>query len=131
MFKKSLVSVLVLFLFNLFLCPAAFARSGGNKEREFVAKLKTQIENQGTGESSKIRLTLKDGTKIAGHISEINDSGIIVVTEKLGASVPISYAQIKKAKGNNWSANQAIWIGIVLSLIIIPLIIVQKQKNRT
>lgn len=135
MFRKSIIISVVLMLLNLSVAPLSFAKTGMNagseKERKFIQKLRTNIEKQGVGEKSTIQLKLTDGTKLNGYISEINDDGIIVVSEKTGSSVPVAYPQIKQAKGNNWSAKKAITIAVILTLIIVPIIIYVAQKDRT
>ncbi len=102
MLKNFVTTLLVVLLVNLALAPSAFAKSAeNNKELKFIEKLKTNIQSQGVGVNSKTQLKLKDGTKLKGYISEINDGGIVVVNEKNDQNISVPYPQVKQAKGNN------------------------------
>lgn len=129
MLKKTLVSLLILMVANLALAPAALGANVSDKKREFVEKLKANIESQGVGEQSKIKLTLTNGTKIEGYISEISETGFTVVSKKDGKNITVAYPQVKQAKGNNWSAKNVIGIAILTGIFVVLIIAVATSKD--
>jgi sRNA-binding regulator protein Hfq len=129
MLQKTLVSLLILLVANLALAPAALGANVSDKKREFVEKLKANIESQGVGEQSKIKLKLTNGTKIEGYISEINESGFTVVSKKDGKNITVAYPQVKQAKGNNWTAKNVIGIAILTGIFVVLIIAVATSKD--
>ncbi len=66
MLKKILSSAVIVLVMNFATVPSIFAKS---KESEFAEKVKTEITKLGTGQHAKIKVKLKDGTKIKGYIN--------------------------------------------------------------
>lgn len=116
MLKKLVVMLLVGLMSNL----AVFA-DGGKKEKAFAEKVKTEVAKLGTGTDAKVRVTLKNGSKVKGYVKEVTDEGFVVINEKTDAAVEVSYSQAKQVKGNNLStgAKIAIGIGIAVAVILI------------
>ena len=75
----------------------------------------------GTGTDARVEVKLKDGKKLKGYISQINDESFTVVEDKTGVATEIPYPQPKQIKGNNLStgATIAIAAGIVFAIILI------------
>lgn len=130
MLKRTSLIFLIFLLINLAFAPAAFAKSAGtNKEAKFIKKLQSNIQKQGIGVNSKIKLKLKDGTKLKGYISEINDNQFVVIEEKTGQNVSVSYNQVNQAKGNNWSQKQVIGLIAIAALITFVVVAVATAKD--
>lgn len=122
MFKKYLTLILTVLVINLSLCSVAFADTKVEKEAKFAAKVKANVTKLGTGTEAKIQVKLKDGTKLKGYVSQINENNFVVVDEKTGVVTEIPYPNAKQVKGNNLSTGVKIAIGIAIFLVVAALI---------
>ena len=114
MFKKYLNLILAILLINLSLTTFALGETTAEKEAKFAEKVKTQIIKLGTGKESKVEVKLKDGTKLKGYVSQVNENSFIVTDEKTGTSTEVSYPQAKQVKGNNLSTGVKVTIALVV-----------------
>lgn len=121
MFKKYLTLFITIFVINLSLGASVFAKGSSDKEAEFAEKVKANITKLGTGIDAKVKLKLKDGTKLKGYISQINADSFVVVNEKSGATTQVSYSKAKQVKGNNLSTGVkvAIAIGVIFVVVLV------------
>ncbi len=117
--KKIISLTLITLLMQMSFIHSAFA---GTKEEKFTAKVKTEIAKLGTGTDAKIKLKLKDGTKIKGYIMEANANQFVVMDSKTGQAVPVAYPQVGQAKGNNLSSGTIIVLGVI-GLVILSIIL--------
>lgn len=117
MLKKYLTLLSTVLIFNLFFNAPVFANP---KEDKFAEKVKANIAKLGTGKDAKIQVKLKDGTKLRGYISQINENSFLLVDEKTNISAEILYPNAKQVKGHNLStgAKIAIGVGIVAGILI-------------
>ena len=122
MLKRYFLMSLLVLVGNLAVSPLAFASNKSEKEAKFAEKVKTEIAKLGVGKDSKIKVKLKDGTKLKGYVSEITNNGFSVTNEKNGAINTVSYSNAKQVKGNNLSSGTVILIGVVAFVIIIAVI---------
>ncbi|MBX7172635.1 MAG: hypothetical protein K1X72_16825 [Pyrinomonadaceae bacterium] len=122
MFKKYLTLILTGLVLNLSFSSVAFAETKADKEAKFAEKVKTEIAKFGTGTEAKIQVKLKDGTKLKGYISQINENSFVVVDEKTGNQTEVPYPQTKQVKGNNLSTGVKIAIGVVIAIVVLALI---------
>jgi hypothetical protein len=114
--KRVISLILIVLLTQLFFVRPTFA---GTKEEKFAEKVKTEIAKLGTGQDAKIKVKLKDGTKIKGYVSEISESQFTVINEKTGQATQVPYPQVKQAKGNNLSGGVVIAIAVVAAIAFI------------
>lgn len=112
---STLISVLLL---NLAIAPSAFASGSTEKEAKFAEKVKTGIAKLGTGSEAKVKLKLKDGTKLEGYVTEIGSDQFVVMNSKTGQAVPVPYPHVKQVKGNNLSTGAfiLITIGVIIAI---------------
>ena len=103
MLKKIISVAVVVVLTNLVGISSAHARSSEEKEARFVEKIKDGVSKLGTGEAARIKVRLKDKTKVEGYISEADDVSFVVVDAKTGYATRVTYPQVKSVKGNNHS----------------------------
>lgn len=129
MFKKYLTLFITIFVINLSLGASVFAKDSSDKEAEFAEKVKVNITKLGTGIDAKVKLKLKDGTKLKGYISQINADSFVVVNEKSGAISEVSYSSPKQVKGNNLSGGVALAIGIGLIAAFVIIIFVAGRSD--
>ena len=121
MLKKICSVVLAALLLQAFAVPA-FAKSGAGKEAKRAEKVRTQLAKLGTGKDARVRLELRDKTKLEGYISEAGAESF-VVTDSAGKATTVAYPQVKKAQGNNLSTGAKIAIGIGIGAGIVLVIL--------
>lgn len=74
------------------------------------------------GEAARVKVKLRDKTKLEGCVSASDGEGFTVVNPKTGAATPVAYAQVKSVKGNNLSTKAKIAIGVGIAAAVISLI---------
>ena len=129
MFKKYLILMMTILVINLSLSSVAFAETKEEKEAKFADNVKINVVKLGTGKEARVEVKLKDGTKIKGYISEINDNGFVVVNDKTGTSTEIPYPQAKQVKGNNLSTGVKIAIAVGIIVAVSFLIVAVSPRN--
>ena len=122
MFKKLLSISLVALLINLTAMTPAYAASKEEKAR-FAEKVKANVLKVGTGEAARIKIKLRDKTKVAGYVSAADDEGFTVIDSKTGMATTIAYAQVKSVQGHNLSTGAKIAIGVGIAAAIIFIIL--------
>jgi hypothetical protein len=110
MLKKICSVALVALLLQAAAAPA-LAKSAAEKESKRVEKVRTQLAKLGAGTDARVRVELRDKTKLEGYISEAGPESFVVVN-KAGVATAVAYPQVVKAKGNNLSTGAKIAIGI-------------------
>lgn len=119
--QRNISLTLVVLLMQLFFVYPTFA---GTKEEKLAEKVKTGIAKLGTGPEAKIKVKLKDKTKIEGYITESNENQFVVMNSKTGQPVQVSYSNVKQVKGNNLSTGVKIIIGIAIVFAVILVVTV-------
>ena len=120
MLKRICSVVLAALLLQSGAVPA-LAKSGAEKEARRAEKVRTQLGKLGTGKGARIRLELRDETKLEGYISEACAESF-VVTDSVGKTTSVAYPQVKKAQGNNLSTGAKIAIGVGIGVAIFLLV---------
>ena len=110
MLKKICSVVLSALLLQAAAVPA-FAAAKAEKEAKRAEKVRTQLAKLGTGSDARIKLELRDKTKLEGFLSEAG-LNTFAVTDVSGTTTTVEYSQVSKAKGHNLSTGAKIAIGI-------------------
>jgi len=121
MLKKICTVVLAALLLQSVAVPA-FAKSGAEKEAKRAEKMRTQLAKLGTGKDARVRLELRDKTRLEGYISEAGAESF-VVTDSAGKTTTVAYPQVKMAQGNNLSTGAKIAIGVGIGAAIVLIIL--------
>jgi hypothetical protein len=121
MLKRICSVVLAALLLQAAAVPA-FAKSSAEKEAKRAEKVRTQLAKLGTGKDARIKLELRDKTKLEGFVSEAG-ADTFAVTDRAGKTTTVGYSQVKKAQGNNLSTGAKIAIGIGIGAALTVLII--------
>ncbi len=131
MFKKYLTLILTILVINLSLGATAFADTNDDKAAKFADKVKVNITKLGTGKEARVQVKLKDGTKLKGFISKINENSFAVSNEKTGMETEVPYPNAKQVKGNNLSTGDKIWIAVgITAVVLIVVLSVAFQPER-
>ena len=119
---KKICSVLLSALLLQAAAVPAFAATSAEKEAKRAEKVRTELARLGTGTDARIRLILRDKTKLEGFISELGGESF-VVTNKAGVATTVAYPQVGKVKGHNLATGDKIVIGIGIGVAIVLLIV--------
>ncbi|MGI8555098.1 MAG: hypothetical protein ACR2LT_01925 [Pyrinomonadaceae bacterium] len=121
---------------NLFFGIAAFAQTQNDTDSRLVLNVKNTVARVGTEPNRKIKITLKDGTKLKGYVTEIKDDYFTVLDTKSGKVISVQYSQVAEAKPKSSSGikkalgDAAIRAGVGIAVITIStLIIAAALKN--
>ncbi len=128
MLKKSISIAVLIALVNLLGVVSAFAKSNTENELRLATKVKENIEKLGTGEQAKVKITLKDKSKIEGYVSQISADSFTVTNSKTGLETMVDYSQVKKVKGSNLSTGARIAIGVGIGLAILVIVVLASRK---
>ena len=123
MFRKLVAFLLVAVVMNLAGVRLAYADSKEEKQVRFAEKIKANVLKLGTGESTRVKVKLRDQSKLEGFISDAGAETFTVTDRKTGVATVVAYPQVKSVQGNNLStgAKIAIGVGIAAALIFIIL----------
>ena len=99
----------------------AFAVTKAEKEARRTEKVRTQLARLGTGKDARVRLELRDKTKLEGYISEAS-AETFVVADSAGKTTTVAYPQVKKVQGHNLSTGAKIAIGIGIGAGVVLII---------
>ena len=123
MFKKLISLALVGLLINLAGVRLAHADSKEEKEARLAEKVKASVLKLGTGEAARVKVRLRDKTKLEGYISAAGGEGFTVTNPKTGITTQVAYPQVKSVKGNNLSTGAKIAIGAGIAAVVIFIIL--------
>ena len=108
---KKICSVMLAALLLQVAAAPALAKSAVEKETKRAEKVRTQLVKLGTGTDARVKLILRDKTKLEGYISDAGPESFVVVN-KAGGATTVAYPQVSKARGHNLSTGAKIGIGI-------------------
>ena len=123
MFKKVVTILLVTLVINLTGVRLAYADSKEEKQARFAEKIKANVLKLGTGESTRVKVKLRDNAKLEGYISEASAETFTVTDRKTGVATTVGYPQVKSVQGNNLSTGAKIAIGVGIAAGIIFIIL--------
>jgi len=123
MFKKLLSLSLVALLINLAGMTPAYAASKEEKQARFAEKVKRSVLKLGSGEAARVKVKLRDKTKLEGYISDAGEEAFTVTNPKTGMATKVAYPQVKSVQGHNLSTGARIAIGAGIAAAIIFIIL--------
>jgi hypothetical protein len=122
--KTTIAVVLVLVLLPLACAEPAFAGGKEAKQVELARRAKEGLTKLGTGPEARVKLTLRDKTKLEGYVSQVTDTHV-VVTDAAGTATMVPFPDVAQVHGNNlrtrWKVviAAAIVTGIIITLYIV------------
>lgn len=127
MFKKFISIALIIAIINALGTVSVFAGSNSEKEIRRAVKVREHVRRLGTGDAAKIKITLKDRSKIEGYVSRAGENSFAVTNPKTGQTTDIEYREVKKAKGSNLSTGAKIAIGVGIGLVILVIAVLANK----
>ena len=119
--KITTIAITILLASTLMGQRQVLASSKAERQVRAIEKVKTGILKLGVGQDARVTVKMKDKTKVAGYISEIQNDHFVVSDLNSSATTTIAYAGVAQVKGNNLStgAKVAIWVGVAVAVAII------------
>src|SRR5262249_30694641 len=89
-------------------------------ETEGARKVKTQVQERGTGEKATLKVTLRDKSELKGYISKIEADSFQLTDKKSGQLTTIAYQQVDKIRkpGLSTGAKIAIGAGVAAGVLV-------------
>jgi hypothetical protein len=122
MFKRILAVTLAGLLINVAGVRLAYADSNEENQVHFAEKVKASVQKLGTGEAARVRVQLRDKTRLEGYVSAADGEGFTVTNPKTGMATEVAYPQVKSVKGNNLSTGAKVAIGVGIAIVALLLI---------
>ena len=76
----------------------ASAKTAPEKEGWSAAKVKYTIVRLGTGPEARVKLKLRDGSKLKGYVSHIDEDSFQVTDERRGTVTTVAYTQVRRVQ---------------------------------
>src|SRR5215831_5956116 len=77
---------------------------------EHAAKVRLSVQKRGTGEHSRVKVTLRDKTEVKGYISQIGPELFQITDNQTGKVTPITYQEVEKVRKSGLSTGAKIAI---------------------
>lgn len=123
MFKKLISLSLIALMINLVGMTTVYAASKEEKQARFAEKVKSNVMKLGTGQAARVKVKLRDKTKLEGYISNAGEESFTVTNLKTGLATTVAYPDVKSVQGNNLSTGAKIAIGVGIAAAIIFIIL--------
>ena len=123
MLRKLISLLLVALVIDLAGVRLAYADSKEEKQVRFAEKVKANVLRLGTGESTRVKVKLRDQVKLEGYISDAGAETFTITNRKTGVATTVAYPQVKSVQGNNLSTGAKIAIGVGIAATIIFIIL--------
>lgn len=112
MLKKYCVFALIILIFGAANTGTIFAISQTENQTSSAEKAKRTVAKAGVGEKTRVKMTLRDGTKLTGYIKEAGDNSFTLIDKKTRNTATVLYADVAKIKADKLSTLAKIGIGI-------------------
>ena len=104
MYKKTLSLTLAALLIHLVVgAQSASASADAQKQARHAEKVKAGILKLGLGKEARVAVKLRDETKLAGYVSQIEQDRFAITDINNGATTVVTYADVAQVKGHNLS----------------------------
>ena len=123
MFRRLLSIALAALLVNMVAVGVTHAGSEAEKRLRHAGKVKAAVLKLGTGEAARVKVQLRDKTRLEGYVSVVAEDSFAVTDPKTGVATTVAYPQVKGVKGNNLSTGAKIAIGVGIAAAVIFLIV--------
>ena len=113
----------------------AQTRSAGDKDSRFAQKVKDGVKTLGTGPEARVRVRLRDKTRLSGYVRQAGEESFDVVNSKTGLAATVPYTQVRTIRGRNVSVGsrfspiEIAMIGGVIFALVLPIIVLKTMKD--
>ena len=123
MLRRYTAVALAIALLHLFDAGPALAATKAEKEARAAEKVRANILRLGTGESARVKIKLRDKTKLEGYVADAGADHFTIVDPKTGAATAVPYPQVRQAQGHNLSTGTKIAIGLGIAALVLIILI--------
>ena len=123
MLKRLLSVMLAVLLVNMSAVAPARAQTKEQKEARRAEKVRKAVNKLGAGEKARIRVRLKDETRVKGYVSEIGADDFQITDAKAGSTTRVAYTQVKQVEGKNLSTGQKVAIGLGIAAAVLAVVV--------
>lgn len=99
------------------------ATRDAQKREKLATKVKLGIQSLGTGPDARIKVQLRDKTKLAGFVASARDDAFAVTDVETGKTTDVPYADVSKVRGNNLATGWKIGIGVGIALAVFLILV--------
>ena len=123
MTRRSLVYFLIL-SFGCLAGPKLLAQSVAVPDGKRIEKARSAIAKLGTGRSAVVEVVLRDGTKRKGYVGSMTNDSFVLVDAGTGSTSTVSFNQVKRIRGANWSTGKKVALGFGIAGIVLAVLII-------
>src|ERR1700704_5252971 len=81
-------------------CFPCNAQTQERRQDRAVERIKSNVAKLGTGAQARVRVTLRDGKKLNGYISEVGTDSFVIKDSKTQARETIMYGEVSDLQRN-------------------------------
>jgi len=93
------------------------------QETPQATKIKAKVQKRGTGEKSRVKVKLANGTEVKGYVSKIEETSFTVTDKKTGQTTAVLYADVQKIQGPGLSKGDKILIGVGVGVAVFGIVV--------
>ena len=108
-------------LFVLAICAAASHSVDAQTNDRVAETVKKDVQKRGTGK--KVVVTLENGSRLKGHISQILDNSFDLKDAATGQPTTILYADVAKVKKPGFSKTKLTLIGVGAAVVVLAVFV--------
>lgn len=120
------ISIAILLFQFLFIAPVLGQKMSDEAK---TAKIKTYLAERANNQKSKFTVTLRDGRKIKGYITERGADNFVVAEGKTNNRTTISYADVAKVKKSGLSLGAKVAIGALIVGAVAAVVVAAGVKD--
>jgi len=98
--------------------PAAHAKEKQDPATQ-TAKVKAEVVKRLNKKETHVKITLRNGSQVRGHITQTSDNGFKLADEKTGNPTDIAYDDVTNVEGRGMSKTKKVLIGTGIAAAVI------------
>jgi hypothetical protein len=117
--KKVAAIAFIALLAHLLIEPAA----ASSKEKNQAEKVRANILKLGSGPNARVKIKLRDKTRMEGYISEAQQDSFTIIDAKTGQTTVIVYSTVAKVSGKNVLTGVKIAKDLAATALMVTLVV--------
>ena len=109
---------LVLIYLLVFTAAPVLASARPDKQAQTTDEIRAKIGRMGIGRRARVKIRLKNGTKLKGYLEQVGESEFVIKDNDRGASVLYGdVASVEENRGRATGKTIALWAGLGLGVL--------------
>ena len=96
----------------LAICLCPLGPTARAQQLDQTTKVKAEVINRLNKKEGHVKVKLRNGSEVKGHITQTSENGFTVANDKTRASTDIAYADVQNVEGRGMSKKKKILIGV-------------------